>query len=293
MTLDDWFIHRVKLLVPGDPARAPHDVRLMLVLSGEALPLKVSAAQRGFRNLNTDHLRHLFNYLQVPYQRGQKPRTKEQLLTKLLKHLPPDAEGDDENRVLEIVQHREGQEEMLDSEVAIEKSIFTEAELKLLHGDEEDDWLDEVHEVLQTTETEKHHQEKRRARIAEQVKLAWESGLKGGVRGGDGDVTGGEPAASSRVRIPRRPTGYLQREAKKFLPPRAYISKSLKGKSGRSHWQAKGDFLVNSISRDFVHDAAHDDDNAALFFVLEMTWYEYCKGHPDVQCPYIFVGAAA
>ena len=89
------------------------------------------------------------------------------------------------------------------------------------------------------------------------------------------------------VPIPWRERGMTQKEAKRYLPPGATISKCVDKRRGRPFWEVKSDALLRSVSRRYTTEASGmvSGDNEALQFCFRHVWLAVTAKH-GTPCPW-------
>ena len=256
---------RAAMTMPVAPGNITNDrggklSAIVIAVSAARSSLLEHAALRGFPCMTLLFLKKAFDALEVPYVRGQKPRTEKAVCEALVRHILK-MDGDDP-AAAQIFEMRSG-DDCVTEDVAV-----AEAGLWNLVIDEmgDEDLANAFHDA-------KAQAEKKAAARQRQAQPAG---------AGAAPIPLLPVAPVEREPVPLNPhRGLTRPEAKVLFPPGVRLYKD----TTALRWQARARFLVPSVSKTFSQ-ASHRSDDAALLYVLGVTWQRYSDRF-GTPCPWI------
>ena len=265
----DWRCVPIECVSPGSSkliADSPKGLTLVASRDG-ASPLLKFAGQHGFKQFTLHFLRLLCAELKITFQRGCKPKTEEQFLHALAKHLAP---GGADQALHAMVEQRLPSE-LLPSPVAA--TLFSGDYLQLLEEEMADEGIQaEVDKVSAVFAS-------RRAKAAAGRPLGAAMGTSSASSSSGQAVPKARPAKQSLPAHPGR--GLTQQEGKSLFPPGCSVAKDT-----RLHmrWQVRASWLKPSHSKGFSA-SEHQTEDSALVYCLQMAWRVY-TARTGAECPY-------
>jgi hypothetical protein len=265
---EEWTCLALKSVPPGDldhdPAGDFAGIRVMPV--GKRLPLLEFVARRGFPERTVPELRRIFADLKVPYKKGCKPNTKAELLASLCKFCIPEC-SDGELKEAVLMHDADDRDSVPSSDKLFENDSLSLV-MEMVQGE------DMAEEVARCRE--KYHARK----VAKaKAQMAFEKAeVKMGFKPAE------KTDAHLVIQLPFVPgRGFTQVEAKRFLPPNAYVRKDCKRDP---RWQIRADYIRPAVSCQFERDNPVQD-NDALVACLRRAWIDRECQFED-KCPWDF-----
>jgi hypothetical protein len=266
----DWRCLPVECLAPGSSkltADRPKGLTL-IAAKGAATSLLKFAGQHGFKQFTVHFLKLLCAELEIIFERGCKPKTEDQFLSALAKHLAPDSAG----KALDAMVAQRLPSELVPSPVAA--TLFSGDYMELLEEEMADESLQA--EVAKATEAFAS----RRARAAAAVRpLGPHMGTSSASSSSGQAVPRARPARKTLPAHPGR--GLTLQEGKALFPPGCSVAKDTKL---HMRWQVRASWLQPSHSKGFGA-SDHQTEDSALVYCLQMAWRVYTATFGQ-DCPF-------
>ena len=261
-----WKASPVVVECPGEDVDGARPEHLRILFGGVPLCVDVQSAKIAFKGLLKDHLRYLFDHLEVKYEKGKKPQSLVALQRACMKHL--------------LDWSSKEIDEKIEEEANLPEFAEVNYEETLLHKDDTvftmamDDMEDEdLKKELEDWRLKKMAAARKLAKLREQM--------------------GGDPSSSScgPVHIPVAAAdvlfgvdGYSSKQASHWKPPGSVLSKE---STWHLRWRAKADYYKGTGSFAFGPDT-DATDCGAMFHALTALWAAYTH-KTKVKCPWKFL----
>jgi hypothetical protein len=253
----EWKAMGTDIAIPGDPSiEAGASSSLCVRIYSGQMSLLEFGARSGLPLLNAEGLRKLFGKLEVPYVRGNKPKTAIALLEAIYFHILPTASHED----WVVVRDRRFNAPDEDEEVPCDLiTVMAGDGCDIIEDDEpHDEWFE-------------HFQAARR-RVQAKKKTGT---LKASV------AASACPPRPALEPVTFPPGDITAVYAKRWLPPNTKISKS---ESRHPYWQVTSRF-VPRFSK--AYTSTGETQQSALAFLLNHAWFLHSR-HTGEVCPYLF-----
>lgn len=195
----------------------------------------------------------LFEFLEVPWQRGHKPRSEVALLESLIRHLLPESSDADVERALALRQTDASADMRASSPLFDERFADMVIESQDMESADIEMQFRKHRDAAKAKDTRDEHT---KSLLKEVLEVA-HAGAQG---------------KKQRKFAPRKATGYTRDQATKFAPPDCAVWKDLK----ENRWRVRAAYLPFGKSKSWGGKSGFDD-YGAMKFVLQVSWKAYSE----------------